>query len=87
MGVVKNMVKGVLGMDNSAQKAAEEAARGQEENMRRQTQQAESQAMLESANALSKVANVQAGGQEAADIYDPKKKKSGSNDTLGIGVL
>ena len=87
MGVVKDMVKGVLGMDDSAQKAAEAAAQRQEDNMRRQANQAEAQAMLESANALNQVANVQAGGQEAADIYDPKKKKSGGSDTLGIGAL
>ena len=87
MGVIKDMVKGVLGMDNSAQKAAEAAARRQEDNMRRQTNQQEAAAQLEAANALQQVANVQVGGQEGSDVYDPKKKKRGSSDTLGIGVL
>ena len=87
MGVVKDMVKGVLGMDNSAQKAAEKAAETQEKNMRAQTAAAEAAAQLEAANALGQVANVQAGGQEAGDTYDPKKKRGSGADTLGIGAL
>ena len=87
MGVVKDIAKGVLGMDNSAQKAAEKAAEQQAKNMREQTQRAEAAAQLESANALSQVANIQTGGQEAGDVYDPKKKKRGGSDTLGLGVL
>ena len=87
MGVIKDMAKGVLGMDDSAQKAAEKAAETQEKNMREQTQRAEAAAQLESANALSQVANVQTGGQEAGDTYDPKKKRGSGADTLGIGAL
>ena len=87
MGVIKDMVKGVLGMDDSAQKAAEAAAEKQEKNMRDQTQRAEAAAQLEAANALGQVANVQAGGQEAGDVYNSKKKRSSGADTLGIGAL
>ena len=87
MGVVKDMLKGALGMDDSARKAAERAAKQQEKNMRAQTAQADAAAKLEAENALRQVANVQAGGQEAGDVYAPKKKKRGGSDTLGINTL
>ena len=86
MGVVKDVLKGALGMDDSARKAAEKAAEQQEKNMRAQTAQADAAAKLEAENALGQVANVQAGGQEASDVYEPKKKRGGS-DTLGINTL
>ena len=86
MGVVKDVLKGVMGIDDSARKAAERAAEQQEKNMRAQTAQADAAAKLEAANALGQVANVQAGGQEARDVYEPKKKR-GSGDTLGINTL
>ena len=86
MGVVKDVLKGALGMDDSARKAAEKAAEQQEKNMRAQTAQADAAAKLEAENAMGQVANVQAGGQEASDVYAPKKKR-GSGDTLGINTL
>lgn len=86
MGVVKDVLKGALGMDDSARKAAEKAAEQQEKNMRAQTAQADAAAKLEAENALGQVANVQAGGQEASDVYEPKKKRV-SGDTLGINTL
>ena len=86
MGVVKDVLKGALGMDDSARKAAEKAAEQQEKNMRAQTAQADAAAKLEAENAMGQVANVQAGGQEASDVYEPKKKRV-SGDTLGINTL
>ena len=86
MGVVKDVLKGALGMDDSARKAAEKAAEQQEKNMRAQTAQADAAAKLEAENAMGQVANVQAGGQEASDVYEPKKKR-GSGDILGINTL
>ena len=86
MGVVKDVLKGAMGIDDSARKAAEKAAEQQEKNMRAQTAQADAAAKLEAANARGQVANVQAGGQEASDVYEPKKKR-GSGDTLGINTL
>ena len=86
MGVVKDVLKGAMGMDDSARKAAEKAAEQQEKNMRAQTAQADAAAKLEAENAMGQVANVQAGGQEASDVYVPKKKR-GSGDTLGINTL
>ena len=86
MGVVKDVLKGAMGMDDSARKAAEKAAEQQEKNMRAQTAQADAAAKLEAENAMGQVANVQAGGQEASDVYEPKKKR-GSGGALGINTL
>lgn len=86
MGFLKKLVKGVLGMDDSAEKAAREAARRAEEQMRKMQEAQKLQAMNEMQSVTTIGEDTSLTGVFSGDTRRRKRSTGAATSNLGLNV-
>lgn len=85
MGFLKKLVKGILGIDDSAEKAARAQARAAEEQLRK----AQEAQKLQAANEMQSVTtidNVELGSDTSTDNRRRRRTAGAATSNLGLNV-
>lgn len=87
--MIKNELKGLMGMETSQQKHMRKQAEQAREEMQNETRRIQAQQTLKAEGNLDNIANVSAGGGDEMEIFlgSKKKKPETTSSTLGLGGL
>ena len=89
MGMVKDELKGLMGMETSQQKHMRKQAEEARKQMQDETNRIQAQQSLKASGNLDNIANISAGGGDESEIFlgTKKKKPETTSSTLGLGGL